>query len=133
MITPDSDHFGFAQWVKNNNDELLVLGDGYHFGEWAGAGINKNAHALPDKRFFLFNTSRWSDEDERPACCEVVPVLFEGELDSKVIPNLLNMLKRSETEDQELEGVVVYHHALGGYTKHTIKTPKGKWLKPKTA
>lgn len=42
----ESDNFGFASWVERNYDELLGLGEGTHFGEWYGAGIQKNPYGL---------------------------------------------------------------------------------------
>jgi len=130
LITPEDDNYGFAQWVSDNNDDLLSLGDGYHYGEWAGLGIQKNPHDMDRKRFFLFNTFRWNpDNPNRPKCCDVVPVLFSGELTPATIPDLLKELKDGATETQTPEGVVVYHHAFRKYTKHTIKSPNGKWCK----
>lgn len=41
FITPEDDNYGFAAWVAENEQELLKLGDGYHYGEWAGLGIQK--------------------------------------------------------------------------------------------
>lgn len=130
LITPEDDNYGFAQWVKDNNDDLLGLGDGYHYGEWAGLGIQKNPHCLDRKHFFLFNTFRWNDDNpNRPKCCDVVPVLFVGELKSCTIENLLEKLKNGAKEGQRPEGVVVYYHAFRCYTKHTIIAPNGKWCR----
>lgn len=129
LITPEDDNYGFAQWVKDNNDDLLSLGDGYHYGEWAGLGIQKNPHNLTKKHFFLFNTFRWVDENpNRPQCCDVVPVLFVGNLEENTIDGLLEKLKSEAGENEKPEGVVVYYHAFRGYTKHTIIAPNGKWL-----
>lgn len=74
-LTYSDDNFGFAKWVLDHRDGLLVLGPGRHFGEWWGAGIQRR-YGLAEKRFSLFNVSRWGDE--RPACCHVVPVLYRG-------------------------------------------------------
>lgn len=57
FITTLDDNYGFAAWVCENENELLKLGDGYHYGEWAGPGIQKNPHDLNEKTFFLFNSS----------------------------------------------------------------------------
>lgn len=130
LITPEDDNYGFAGWVERNNDDLLNLGDGYHYGEWAGLGIQKNPHTLDEKRFFLFNTFRWNpDNPNRPSCCDVVPILFQGELTPSKIPELLEALSASAKEGQTPEGVIVYYHAFRKYTKHTIKSPNGKWCK----
>ncbi len=130
LITPEDDNYGFAQWVSENKDDILGLGDGYHYGEWAGLGIQKNPHDMPGKNFFLFNTFRWNENNpNRPACCDVVPVLFQGQLSPEVIPDLLAKLSESAGENQSHEGVIVYYHAFRKYTKHTIKSPNGKWYK----
>ena len=130
FITPEDDNYGFAAWVYANNDELLKLGDGYHYGEWVGAGIQKNPHCLTGKKFFLFNTFRWNPLNPNlPDCCNVVPILFQGELTPEIIPCLLNELKTSASEGEKPEGVVVYYHAFRKYTKHTINSPNGKWCK----
>jgi len=130
FITSDDDNYGFATWVDLNKEELLNLGDGYHYGEWAGLGIQKNPHALETKQLFLFNTFRWNvNNSNLPKCCQVVPVLFNGELTPQTIPDLLSTLQADALPNQTPEGVVVYHHAFRKYTKHTIKTPNGKWCK----
>lgn len=127
FITPENDNYGFALWVSKNEDALLTMGDGYHYGEWAGLGIQKNPLRLEGKRLFLFNTFRWNKNNlSRPKCCDVVPVLYQGMLEPEIIPNLLEDLKAKDTVR---EGVVAYYHAFKKYTKHTIKSPNGKWCK----
>lgn len=74
-ITPADDNFGFARWVQQHGEALTGLGSGRHFGEWWGCGIQRG-YAMSEKRFSLFNASRWADE--RPACCDVGPMLYEG-------------------------------------------------------
>ena len=130
MITPEDDNYGFAGWAERNAEDLTNLGDGYHYGEWAGLGIKKNPHNLPEKQFFLFNTFRWnSEKPNRPECCNVVPILFQGMLTPETIPELLIKLQLDAAENQTPEGVIAYHHACRKYTKHTIKSPNGKWCK----
>ena len=130
LITPEDDNYGFAAWLQSNEVELLGLGDGYHYGEWAGLGIQKNPHNLDKKCFFLFNTFRWNPQNpNRPACCEVVPVLFEGMLDGETIEKVLADLKDTALPEEKPEGIVVYYHAFRSYTKHTIIAPNGKWCK----
>lgn len=77
IITIDDDNFGFARWVSENRNELLKLGPGHHFGEWWGSGIQRG-YGLTEKRFSLFNVSRWADPAVRPACCHVVPEIMRG-------------------------------------------------------
>ena len=130
FITPEDDNYGFATWVDQNREQLLTMGDGYHYGEWAGLGIQKNPHNLPEKKLFLFNTFRWNPNNPNlPECCDVVPVLYEGTLYLDTIPRLLDELKDNAKENEDPEGIVVYYHAFRKYTKHTIKTPNGKWCK----
>jgi RNA ligase len=75
FITPNNDNFGFARWAQEHMEELASLGEGYHFGEWWGNGIQRT-YDQPNKKFSLFNTRRWNDSNpNRPACCGVVPFL----------------------------------------------------------
>ena len=62
-ISPDDDNFGFARWAYAHEAELRTLGPGYHYGEWWGAGIQRR-YGLTEKRFSLFNVSRWGDVHE---------------------------------------------------------------------
>lgn len=60
IITPDDDNYGFARWVQENAEQLkLDLGEGYHFGEWWGKGIQRG-YGLEEKRFSLFNPTKRS-------------------------------------------------------------------------
>lgn len=60
LITPENDNYGFAKWVRANAEELAQLGEGVHFGEWWGNGIQRG-YGLTEKRFSLFNSGRWFD------------------------------------------------------------------------
>ena len=127
IITIKDDNYGFAAWVDSNKKELSDLGDGYHYGEWAGLGIQKNPHLLGRKYFFLFNSLRW--EDERPSCCDVVPILMKGNIGHHTILKMLDVLESDgSTLGGKAEGIVIYHHASRSYTKHTIKMSDGKWM-----
>lgn len=85
LITPGEDNFGFAAWVQKNRLALAQnLGEGIHFGEWYGRGINRG-YGLGYRAFALFNTSRWRALSFRSLMLEdgvltCVPVL--SELDS---------------------------------------------------
>jgi hypothetical protein len=75
FIKPGDDNFGFALWASTNHQELLKLGEGHHFGEWWGLGIQRG-YGLEEKKFSLFNTRRWgSHNPNTPACCSVVPLI----------------------------------------------------------
>lgn len=126
----DTDNYGFAGWVERNEEELLKLGDGAHFGEWYGSGIQRN-YGLPEKRFALFNTGRWSDATKRPACVDCVPVLYAGEFSREVVDGVMNRLKLFGSalvpNWDKPEGVVVYLPGPRMMLKQTFENPEGKW------
>ena len=135
-ITPEADNFGFAAWAHAHRDELLMLGVGHHFGEWWGSGIQRG-YNLPkgEKRFSLFNVTRWDTED-RPGCCHVVPTLYRGLFDTAIVSHCLTELESKGSQAapgfMKPEGVVVYHAAAGIGFKKTIdkdEEPKSKWMK----
>ena len=90
-ITPEADNYGFARWVKDNEDELRKLGLGHHFGEWWGAGIQRR-YGLTEKRFSLFNTDRWENGVPTSAV-SVVPVLYRGNMEDSAINAALDKLR----------------------------------------
>lgn len=133
-ITPQDDNFGFAAWVRDHADELRQLGPGRHFGEWWGAGIQRR-YGLQEKRFSLFNVSRWSDEALRPACCHVVPTLFVGDFDTASIIHVMDELcangSRAAPGFMRPEGVVIFHSQSGALYKKTFSgDANGKGKEP---
>lgn len=122
-ITPEDDNFGFSKWAHANKDELMKLGEGSHYGEWWGQGIQRG-YGLTEKRFSLFNTSRWG-EDTKPKCCSVVPVLKIGEFTSTIVSEALEHLKMQGSVAApgflKPEGVIVYQIAGRIYFKKTIE------------
>jgi hypothetical protein len=140
-ITPSADNFGFAAWVKTNADALWALGPGRHYGEWWGSGIQRGYGLQKgEKRFSLFNTSRWADErdrgkypQDRPVCCGVVPILYQGPFDTVAVADILESLAINGSAVSpgfmRPEGVVVYHEAARLYFKKTLdkdEEPKSK-------
>jgi RNA ligase len=125
-ITPEADNFGFARWVADHREELLQLGPGRHFGEWWGAGIQRK-YGLAEKRFSLFNVSRWSGDD-RPGCCGFVPVLWRGPMDeahgaiARVLESLRSDGSAAAPGFMKPEGVVIYHVASGQLFKKTLES-----------
>lgn len=76
IISPSNDNFGFAKWVQENEQELLKLGHGYHFGEWWGKDVRRGGYGLKETRFSLFDARRWGEHNPNtPACCHVVPLI----------------------------------------------------------
>ena len=152
-ITPQDDNYGFAKWAFIHAGELRALGEGRHFGEWWGQGVQRN-YGMKEKRFSLFNTSRWSlyghvemepqGGDPRitpklkaqlPQCCSLVPVLYSGIFTSTAVDDALWVLKECGSAAapgfMKPEGVVVYQQAGRVYFKKTIEKddePKGKTL-----
>lgn len=144
-ITPDDDNHGFAKWVEKNQDELLKLGPGHHFGEWWGQGIQRG-YGLKEKRFSLFNVHRWGDPAARPTCCHVVPTLWRGNFDDLGMPvtnpddpaqftrlewileELRTLGSKAAPSFLKPEGVVIFHTAGSQLFKKTIEKddqPKG--------
>ena len=134
-ITPENDNFGFASWVLYHKKELLTLGPGHHYGEWWGCGIQRG-YGQWQRQFNLFNTSRWGTT--RPACCGVVPVLYEGAFSDREIQQTLAVLMDGGSKIMpgymNPEGIVIYHTASNQYYKVTLENdelPKGQIFKPK--
>lgn len=121
-ISPGDDNFGFASWVQKNEESLLKLGPGSHFGEWWGSGIQRG-YGLSEKRFSLFNVGRWT-EGSYPACCHVVPVLAKGMFSDLSIPLILASLKISGSLAapgyMKPEGVVIFHTHSSSLFKMTL-------------
>lgn len=121
-ITPEQDNYGFARWVKDNEDDLRKLGPGHHYGEWWGAGIQRR-YGLDHKKFSLFNVDRW--QESRPSCCDVVPVLYRGVFDTTEVERCIDNLRTNGSVAAPgfmgPEGVVVYHIAGRVGFKKTIE------------
>lgn len=128
-ITPQDDNYGFARWAHENHEELQKLGPGTHFGEWWGSGI-QCGYGLKEKRFSLFNVDRWSMK--RPACCDVVPVLYKGIFTTDACDHTMFSLEVNGSAAapgfMKPEGIMIYHVAANQYFKKTIhkdSAPKG--------
>lgn len=111
-LTPTEDNHGFARWVEEHAEELRALGTGRHFGEWWGGSIQRG-YGLKEKRFSLFNVSRWFDDAVRPKCCHVVPVLYAGGFNADAIAETTRALSRAGSRAapgfMNPEGVVIFH------------------------
>ena len=141
LITPEDDNAGFARWVQEHVEELRLLGPGRHFGEWWGQKIQRG-YGLTEKRFSLFNTSRWASRHVpvileaiayAPSCCHVVPVLYEGPFTTTAVEACIQDLRtngsRAVPGFMRPEGVVVFHVAARMLLKVTLEkdeAPKGR-------
>lgn len=127
-----ADNFGFAGWVLENSDELLSLGLGRHYGEYYGKGIQRD-YGLWDKKFALFNVARWNDKNpNRPACCQVVPILARGENidDDAVMEKLFREGSVLQPGYGRPEGIVLFHSSSRQLYKRTFDQDGGKWVRP---
>jgi hypothetical protein len=130
-ITSDQDNYGFARWAYQYKDELIAsLGEGLHYGEWWGSGINRGYGLTKgEKRFSLFNTLRWNNDNVGPA--GVVPVLYEGIFSQNKINDCLALLNEhgsfAAPGYMKPEGIIIFHTAANLYLKVTLEndeTPK---------
>lgn len=131
IITPgkQTDNADFAKWVSENAETLIAdLGEGLHFGEWWGSGIQRN-YGKKEKYFSLFNTTRWGEASFTTPNLEVVEVLGTSDyFDRELIKDCLERLQmRSEETGFQEEGIVIFHTQGNLMFKKTIKDDdKGK-------
>jgi len=129
-----TDNYGFAAWVYDNARDLVrLLGEGRHYGEWWGAGIQRG-YDQPGKRFSLFNTERHGDTSEiiGGSMVQSVPKLYEGTFSEPSILAELNNLREygsvAAPGFPTPEGLCVFHTALGRVAKVTLDAnDAGKW------
>lgn len=135
LITPGDDNFGFARWVADAAGVLTdILGPGRHFGEWWGSGIQRGYGLTKgEKRFSLFNTSRFKDIWEKSGgLLHCVPVIYEGPLVEKQITQALANLEENGSWASfgfaNPEGICIYHTASRLVQKVTLdNNDAGKW------
>ena len=135
LITASDDNFGFAAWVESNKDALAAkLGEGHHFGEWWGRGVQRG-YGLDTRIFSMFNVTRWAGEyeslNEIPGL-RLVPVLYQGVFDECAIRYAVTKLRQSGSVASPAwlkpEGVVVFHTASRQVYKVLLENdeiPKG--------
>ncbi len=143
-LTPESgDNHGFMMWGLTHKDELLSLGPGRHFGEWWGHGIQRGYGLTKgEKRFSLFNVTRWCLSGEQPGiiptgdprqekkqealppCVGLVPVLWRGVFDTVECERCLAELgihgSYAAPGFMKPEGIVCFHIAGNVGFKKTI-------------
>jgi hypothetical protein len=119
LITPNDDNYGFSKWVYNNLINLLDLGEGYHYGEWWGNGIQRG-YGLNHKRFSLFNTKRWGEHNPNtPECCNVVPTIHANSVEEAKL-QLITKGSIAVPGYMNPEGVIVYEYNTDSYWKAII-------------
>ena len=133
-IKPDDDNYGFAAWVHQNVNALFAaLGPGQHFGEWYGRGINAG-YGLPDRRFALFNTHRWTEPKAQgllPDGVDVVPVLYSGPFITTILDETMDRLRESGSVlvpgYMKPEGIVVRFDRSHVLMKRTFESEDEAW------
>lgn len=145
-LTPETgDNHGFMLWALTHKDELIAgLGVGRHFGEWWGSGIQRGYGLVKgEKRFSLFNVSRWclkGQEPQRiatadprivkyqevlPECCGLVPVLYRGLFSTEVCSTSLERLRTlgsvASPGFMKPEGIVCFHTSANAGFKVTLE------------
>lgn len=139
-ITPQDDNYGFAAWAYTNGKFLAEkLGDGYHYGEWWGQGIQRK-YDMTRKVFSLFNVSRWAEiatdsySDAIGLC--VVPVLWRGDMNDLNVAQIMANLELGGSVAgggfKKPEGIVIYHTQGNFLLKKTFeKDVEGKNFEPR--
>lgn len=149
LTSQHDDNHGFWAWADKHRIELIFgLGDGYHYGEWWGNGIQRG-YGLKngDKRFSMFNTTRWCEHDKEPKlisapgaeskyqivlpeCVRLVPVLYQGQFTMGSIERNMALLaylgSHAAPGYMNPEGVVIYHTAGNYFFKKTFENDDGK-------
>lgn len=145
LITPEQDHAGFAKWVDQNADDLAdVLGEGHHYGEWYGHGVQKRTYGLVngEKRFALFNPYVYGETVRASGIrgLEVVPHLYSGPLEADTVDRVMQDLKATGSKAGVAadnpwggspylgpEGIIIYRNDTRRVSKATFDSPEGKW------
>lgn len=127
-LTLEDDNYGFCKWVRENAAELVImLGEGRHFGEWAGPGIN-SGEGLTEKTLCLFNWRRWVGK-ELPNRVTTVPMLYKGAISLDAITDTMDRLKAQGSflvpGYMKPEGVVV--DLDGQLYKNVFDEEETKW------
>lgn len=123
-VTPEKDNYGFAKWCQANKDDLLKMGSGLFYGEFAGLGIQRG-YNKKEKKLVLFSARVFAPGFVKPDCCDIVPILNKGILSDKLIDDTLTALKENGSVwspgFMKPEGIIVYHTQSGNVYKVLIE------------
>lgn len=120
LIHVGDDNFGFAAYVREHAYTLATtLGEGVHYGEWWGSGIQRGYGLTGgEKRFSLFNVHRYAEAvstltEGNPL--GVVPVLYRGPFSTDKVTGHVEALRlcgsKAAPGFMRPEGVITYHSA----------------------
>jgi len=96
-----NDNHGFSKWAHENKEDLIdFLGEGYHYGEWCGPGI-QNGEGLTERGFYLFSPiKRYIKKDEQFINGYIDTVLYrENKFGLHFVPELFNGCLNGEGVD----------------------------------
>jgi len=136
-----TDNAGFSRFVQENADEIVAkLGEGRHFGEWVGKGVQKRHYNMTNKQFALFNVNRWEGADLPELVTTVPSIVKNAYLDNpgEAAVEALNGLRLMGSHFgprhsdgmgyNNPEGVVMYHGPSNTAFKKTFEyDEQGKW------
>lgn len=104
LSPPSNDNMGFGAFVHANADAFIeLLGEGRHFGEWVGKGIN-SGEGLKEKYFVLFDYWKYKDRPNLPPQTLIVPVLYSGKLDIAEVWDALELLRQNGSQLRDAAG-----------------------------
>lgn len=129
------DNFGFASWVATNEADIVAkLGEGRHYGEWVGPGIN-NGYGLTAKRLVLFTPKRY-EGIVLPDRVDLLPILYDGVYSPDALKRILDQLKEKGSTYapgcMTPEGVVIDFVGLGLRRKVVFSPEEVAWSKVKS-
>ncbi len=130
-LSLNNDNAGFARFVHDNRHEIVnLLGEGRHFGEWAGEGIN-TGEGMKEKKFFLFDWRRWQ-KMPLPKGIDSVPVLYTGDWSRQQLEAIMQDLKLNGSRIvpgyMKPEGIVI--NLAGKLYKKVFDEEEVQWAKP---
>ncbi len=137
LIVPGDDNYGFAKWVDENKDDIgNLLGQGYHYGEWWGKGIQRG-YDMDRKVFSLFNVHRWKhlqELDAKDTLIDCVPYHYFSinnvkefsvvvskmveDVESKKV--ISSSAKKYGIDYKNVEGFMIWHDRLKTYMKFPV-------------
>lgn len=124
VITPHNDNHGFAGWVWENAEYLASnLGEGHHYGEWWGVGIQRG-YGMSKRVFSLFNIRKWGHVAFANDQLRTVPVIYRGNFCDYLVDEALHTLRENGSLAApgytNPEGVCVFHEDSNQVFKVTL-------------
>lgn len=133
FCTPEIDNAGFANFVYSNKAEIIEkLGEGNHYGEWVGPGVNSSEGLTGEKRFVLFDVLKWQDK-QLPHRVDVIPLLYSGRYSDEKLLEIMEDLKVNGSKYvkgfMRPEGVVIHILGTNIRFKNVFAAEETEWTK----